>query len=147
MNKVNYGIHIKGIDKRFGNNVALDSFSLDIEAGKMHGIIGPEGAGKTTLMRILTGLLKIDSGEIHFKDGSINIDFEKVRDSLAYMPQQQSLYADLSIGEHLDFFSRLYQLSRSEIIEKKEKLLNITRNEIALKKYAIVVPRSHIVIK
>lgn len=93
----------------------------------MHGVIGPEGAGKTTLMRIILGLLKPQSGEVlFFKDGK-SVSFEVIRASVAYMPQQQSLYPDLSIGEHLDFFKSLYGIEPQEYKKKREELLHITR--------------------
>jgi ABC-2 type transport system ATP-binding protein len=95
--------------------------------GIMHGVIGPEGAGKTTLMRILLGLMKPQSGIVRYRRGDMEVDFEEVRPSVAYMPQQQSLYPDLSISEHLDFFRSLYGISPEDYRLKREELLHITR--------------------
>jgi ABC-2 type transport system ATP-binding protein len=120
-------IQVREIRKSFKANRALDGISLSFAEGKMHGVIGPEGAGKTTLMRVILGLLKPDSGSVEFLRGGSAIDFELIRPSVAYMPQQQSLYPDLSIGEHLDFFKELYGIPDAQYREKREELLHITR--------------------
>jgi len=93
----------------------------------MHGIIGPEGAGKTTLMRTLLGLLKPDAGRVEYREDGAALGFEAIRPRIAYMPQQQSLYPDLSIEEHLDFFRVLYQIPPEEYRGRREELLEITR--------------------
>jgi ABC-2 type transport system ATP-binding protein len=120
-------IQVDQISKRFAQTQALDQVSVEFTASTMHGVIGPEGAGKTTLMRILLGLLKPQQGTVHYHRGGEKVDFEEVRPYIAYMPQQQSLYPDLSIGEHLDFFRALYGVSDSEYKKKREELLHMTR--------------------
>src|SRR3989338_10783370 len=115
-------IQVKDLSKSFKKVSALNHVSLNFESGYMHGIIGPEGAGKTTLMRLILGLLKPDSGEIIF-----NPKLEKTQDSIAYMPQQQSLYADLSIDEHLNFFKDLYSIPKDIYQQKREELLHMMR--------------------
>lgn len=111
-------IQVQNVSKSFKKVSALNSVSFDFMPGSMHGIIGPEGAGKTTLMRLILGLLKPDSGQIQFERNNIDV---------AYMPQQQSLYADLSIDEHLDFFKELYGIPKDIYAQKREELLHITR--------------------
>jgi len=126
-NKNNLRVEIDNLKKSFGSVGALAGVSTKFETGKLNGVVGPEGAGKTTLFRLITGLLKIDSGEISFLRGSKRVEFTSVRSGIAYMPQTQSLYPDLSIREHLDFFKELYQIS-DEVYEKRtEELLHITR--------------------
>ncbi|MDR3606217.1 MAG: ABC transporter ATP-binding protein [Oligoflexia bacterium] len=120
-------IRVEGVTKRFGETRALSGASLEFTASTMHGVIGPEGAGKTTLMRILLGLLKPQAGTVVYRLGGETVDFEDVRPQIAYMPQQQSLYADLSVSEHLDFFRALYGISTESYREKREELLRITR--------------------
>jgi ABC-2 type transport system ATP-binding protein len=93
----------------------------------MHGLIGPEGAGKTTLMRCLIGLLKPDAGHIIFSASGNPITFGSVRSQIAYMPQQQSLYADLSIGEHLEFFRSMFQVPKETYKKRRDELLEVTR--------------------
>jgi ABC-2 type transport system ATP-binding protein len=125
--EVGIGIEVKNLRKRLRQNQALDGISLTFTAGMMHGVIGPEGAGKTTLLRLLADLLHPDAGEIVFHAGEQALSFESVRAGLAYMPQQQSLYPDLSVGEHLDFFRDLYQLPAATYAPRRDELLEITR--------------------
>jgi ABC-2 type transport system ATP-binding protein len=120
-------ISVHGVRKVFKANPALDGISLDFSGGVMHGVIGPEGAGKTTLMRVILGLLKPTEGSVEYRIGGEAVDFEEVRPGVAYMPQQQSLYPDLSIGEHLDFFKELYGIPEEIYRTKREELLHITR--------------------
>lgn len=125
----NFSITVKDVEKCFGENKALNCLSLEFNSGTMHGIIGPEGAGKTTLLRMLTGLLIPNKGQIIFKLNNEIVDFEKIKFEIAYMPQQQSLYADLSIYEHLIFFKELYELDDKTFNANKDELLKITRLE------------------
>jgi ABC-2 type transport system ATP-binding protein len=120
-------IRVNQVRKNFGPLAALSGVTLDFADSTMHGVIGPEGAGKTTLMRVMLGLLKPTEGNVEYFRGGQKIDFEEVRPSVAYMPQQQSLYPDLSIGEHLDFFRDLYGISKEDYKQRREELLHITR--------------------
>src|SRR5690242_21859916 len=86
-------IRVQNVSKRFRGIEALKGVSLEFEAGLMHGVIGPEGSGKTTLMRILLGLMKPATGTVEYFCGGRPINFEELRPHIAYMPQQQSLYA------------------------------------------------------
>lgn len=122
-----FSIRVNEVRKKLGVNQALAGVSLHFEVGKMHGIIGPEGAGKTTLMRTLLGLLRPDSGSVEYQEDGAPLEFEAVRQRIAYMPQQQSLYPDLSIDEHLEFFRSLYQLPPDEFRARRQELLDITR--------------------
>lgn len=121
------GIDVLDLHKTLGSNKALDGVSLRFEAGSMHGLIGPEGAGKTTLLRTLMDVLHPDRGEIRYTDGGRAVKLPEIRDRIAYMPQRQSLYADLSITEHLDFFRALYDLPEGEYRERRAELLHMTR--------------------
>jgi ABC-2 type transport system ATP-binding protein len=100
---------------------------MNFEQGQMHGIIGPEGAGKTTFIRILLGLLKSAGGQVNYLYNGKVQQYADIRSDIAYMPQSQSLYADLSIGEHLDFFKEMYGISEEDFEVKKTELLQITR--------------------
>ena len=122
-----FSIRVNEVRKKLGPNQALAGISLVFAEGKMHGIIGPEGAGKTTLMRCLLGLLRPDAGRIEYLEDGAPLEFDAVRTRIAYMPQQQSLYPDLSIDEHLEFFRALYQVPRDEFRKRREELLEITR--------------------
>jgi ABC-2 type transport system ATP-binding protein len=120
-------IRANGLVKRFKETTALDQVSMNFEAGLMHGVIGPDGAGKTTLMRLVLGLMRPQSGELRFFRGDEPVDFEKIRPDIAYMPQQQSLYPDLSIEEHLAFFRELYCIPADRYRSKREELLEMTQ--------------------
>ena len=122
-----FSIRVNEVNKKLGPNQALAGVSLEFAAGKMHGIIGPEGAGKTTLMRTLLGLLRPDAGSVEYREDGAPLEFETVRSHVAYMPQQQSLYPDLSIDEHLEFFRALYQIPPDEFRVRRQELLDITR--------------------
>jgi ABC-2 type transport system ATP-binding protein len=127
MQQNSIGIKVLNVKKKLGINQALNGISTNFEEGLLHGVIGPEGAGKTTLLRTLLGLLKPDQGEIQFTNRGDLIQYKDIRSSVAYMPQQQSLYADLSISEHLDFFCDLYQIPSAIYQKRREDLLHITR--------------------
>ena len=120
-------IEVRQLRKRLRKNQALAGVSLRFRSGVMHGVIGPDGAGKTTLLRILAGLLRPDEGDVVFRAGDAVLAFDRVRPGIAYMPQQQSLYPDLTVGEHLDFFRDLYQLPPASYASRRSELLEITR--------------------
>ncbi len=122
-------IEVKALAKRLKANQALNGANLSFSAGRIHGLIGPDGAGKTTLLRHLVGLLKSDSGEIQYRRGGRAATFASVRPGMAYMPQLQSLYADLSIAEHLDFFRDLYRIPDKVYAQRRAELLHLTRLE------------------
>lgn len=125
MNKIE--IEIKNIKKKFKDAEALKGVSMKFESGKLYGIIGPAGAGKTTLFRLMLELMAKDEGSISYKFNDQKTDFNKIKDSIAYMPQTQSLYADLSIKEHLEFFRDLYGIEKNVYEKKKQELLGLTR--------------------
>jgi len=115
------------LKKRFGAVHALNGVSFDFSEGLLHGLIGSNGAGKTTTMRLLAGLLKPSSGMVSYSLDGRPAAFGDLRPKLAYMPQQASLYPDLSIGEHLEFFRELYRLDAATYARRSEELLEITR--------------------
>ncbi|MCB4757090.1 MAG: ABC transporter ATP-binding protein [Elusimicrobia bacterium] len=127
MRNGNISILIHNLQKKMGHIPAIKGMELEFGKGQLHGLIGPEGAGKTTLLRILMGLLRPDAGEIIFLENNKKIEFSEIRPDMAYMPQQQSLYPDLSCAEHLDFFRDLYQIPNETYRERRKTLLHITR--------------------
>ncbi|HOX22363.1 MAG TPA: ABC transporter ATP-binding protein, partial [Elusimicrobiales bacterium] len=123
----NFSIRTENLKKSFGGVTALNGVSFDFSAGLLHGLIGSDGAGKTTTMRLLAGLLKPTEGGIQYYQNGNPVVFNELRPSLAYMPQQASLYPDLSIDEHLEFFRELYRLPSEVYARRSEELLQITR--------------------
>ncbi|HEX7673007.1 MAG TPA: ABC transporter ATP-binding protein [Bdellovibrio sp.] len=120
-------VKVENLHKKMKKVPALRGLSMAFPAEGLHGIIGPEGAGKTTLLRHIMGLLTADQGSIRYFINDEEKQFSDVRSQFAYMPQTQSLYGELSIHEHLEFFKTLYHLSEKEYKERREKLLQITR--------------------
>lgn len=101
-------IEVKNIHKQFGDVVALEKVSLTVEQGELFGLIGPDGAGKTTLMRILMSLLLPDSGSATINGLDVVADYKKVRLITGYMPGRFSLYPDLTVEENLKFFATVF---------------------------------------
>lgn len=101
-------IEIDGITKDYGRLRALDDISLKVDEGEIYGLIGPDGAGKTTLFRIMTTLMLPDSGSGKVCGLDIVKDFAGIRKMIGYMPGRFSLYQDLSVKENLDYFATLF---------------------------------------
>lgn len=103
-------VAIDKLSKTFdaGNIKAVDSVSLDISQGELFGLIGPDGAGKTTLFRMLTTLLLPDNGSATVAGHDIVADYKKIRNEVGYMPGKFSLYQDLTVEENLNFFATLF---------------------------------------
>jgi len=101
-------IEVKEIHKQYGDVVALDKVSLSVKKGELFGLIGPDGAGKTTLMRILMSLLLPDSGSSTMNGLDVVADYKKVRLITGYMPGRFSLYPDLTVEENLKFFATVF---------------------------------------
>lgn len=121
-------IEISNVSKSFKNVTALRDVSVRFVPGNLYGVIGPAGAGKTTLFRIMLKLMAANNGgTVKFLRGGGPIDFEDVREHIAYMPQSQSLYSDLSVDEHLDFFRRLYGINDADYKKKKDELVHLAR--------------------
>ncbi len=101
-------IVINNIAKSYNKTQALKDISLEVQEGELFGMIGPDGAGKTTLMRILMTLLLPDSGEAKMDGLDVVADFKKIRHIVGYMPGRFSLYQDLSVEENLNFFATVF---------------------------------------
>jgi ABC-2 type transport system ATP-binding protein len=113
--------------KRFGEVEALAGMSFAVRPGELYGLVGPDGAGKTTAIRALAGLLDLDSGEARVLGLDPARGDSEVREGLGLLPQQYSLYRDLTVWENLKFFARLYVLPRAIFRQRAERLLAITR--------------------
>lgn len=101
-------IHIENVSKNFGSVKALDKVSLDVNRGEIYGLLGPDGAGKTTLFRILTTLMLPDSGTAMVCGEDVVRQYRNIRRISGYMPGRFSLYPDLSVEENLKFFASLF---------------------------------------
>ena len=113
--------------KRFGAVEALRGLSFQVGAGELFGLVGADGAGKTTVLRALAGLIVPEGGEARVLGRDPLAGGAEVREALGLMPQQYSLYRDLTVLENLRFFARLYVLPRRTFEERARRLLGITR--------------------
>ena len=104
-------IEAEGLTKRYGALTALDGATFGVARGELFGLIGPDGAGKTTLFRLLTTLINPDGGTASIDGCDIVRDYREIRKRVGYMPGRFSLYPDLSVAENLDFFAALFGVS------------------------------------
>ncbi|MEN6462110.1 MAG: ABC transporter ATP-binding protein [Syntrophomonas sp.] len=114
-----------GLSKSFGKIKAVANVSLQVNKGEIFGLVGPDGAGKTTLMRMICGLITPDTGEIRLIGHSIK-EVEQIKDQLGYMPQRFSLYGDLTVMENISFFAALYNLPNKTVQERADEILDLT---------------------
>lgn len=115
-------IKVENISKSFGKVKALENISFEVERGELFGLIGPDGAGKTTLFRLLTTLLNPDSGSAKVDGYDIVKDYLAIRSRVGYMPGRFSLYPDLSVEENLQFFAALFGVTVEESYELIEPI-------------------------
>jgi len=122
-------IDTRELTKTFGDFTAVDRISFDVKEGEIFGFLGANGAGKSTAIRMLCGLLEPTSGTAHVGGFDISRDPEKVKASIGYMSQKFSLYEDLTVAENLEFSGRVYGLSRDDIRERTKWALDVTNLE------------------
>lgn len=120
-------VEFSNLTKTFGPIVALDNVKGEFHSGRLTGIVGPDGAGKTTLMRILATLLKPDSGNVSVANFDPVKQFRDVKDNIGYMPQRFGLYEDLSVMENMQLYANLRKVSSKNRQILFDKLLDFTR--------------------
>ncbi len=118
-------IKAEGLTRRFGDFTAVDHVDLDIEEGDIFGFLGPNGSGKTTVIRMLCGLLRPSQGRATILGNDVAHNSEAVKRSIGYMSQQFSLYGDLSVLENLKFYAGIYGIPRSERVARMEEVIDI----------------------
>ncbi|MFT6287692.1 MAG: ABC-2 type transport system ATP-binding protein [Alcanivorax sp.] len=123
---MNNDIHIAGVHKDFGNVRALDGISVDIKGGRLTGLVGPDGAGKTTLMRLMAGLMVPTEGSLSVCGDDTVLQAANIHKVCGYMPQRFGLYEDLTVFENLQLYSRLRNLPRSKRAVIFQRLLDFT---------------------
>jgi ABC-2 type transport system ATP-binding protein len=118
-------IEIENLSKKYGEVQAVNGISLAVKKGEMFGIVGPDGAGKTTTIRILCGLLIKSSGTVHLLDKDISQQRTEIQKSIGYLSQKFSLYEDLTVDENIEFFAEIHNVSDYQ--QRSDELLKFTR--------------------
>lgn len=120
-------IWAEGLTRRYGDHVVVESLALRIEAGEIFGLVGPDGAGKTTTLRMIAGLLAPDAGEVRIAGIDVRAKPREAKPLLAYMSQRFGLYPDLTVAENLRFYADLYGVGRRERSQRLSELLAFSR--------------------
>ena len=118
-------IHFDGVIKHYGDVRALDGLSLEVPHGRMFGLIGPDGAGKTTAIRVVCGLLRADSGSVRVLGHDPVREHRAIAQSVGYLSQRFSLYGDLSVDENIAFFAEIHGVRR--YAARRDRLLEMTQ--------------------
>jgi ABC-2 type transport system ATP-binding protein len=122
-------IQLRGLTKRFGPFTAVKSLSLEVAAGEVFGLVGPDGAGKTTTLRMICGLMEPSEGTAVVAGFDVARNPDAVKDRIGYMAQRFGLYADLTVEENMMFYADLFGLARKDREELTPRLLAMTRME------------------
>src|SRR5205823_5787043 len=118
-------ISLDRVTKRYGTTTAVNELSFSVERGEMFGLIGPDGAGKTTTIRLICGLLPATSGTVRVLDLDPVRDHRRLTDSVGYLSQRFSLYGDLSVDENIAFFAEIHGVR--DFAARRDRLLELTQ--------------------
>ncbi len=121
-----HAIKTSNLTKSFNGNIAVDNLNLEIKKGELFGLVGPDGAGKTTIMRLLTAIMKPSSGEAWVAGRSILSEGEQIKEKIGYMSQRFGLYEDLTVMENIIFYADLYEVPEKERPSRIERLLGFS---------------------
>src|SRR5436309_1414923 len=117
-------IEVKGLTKRFGTITAVDHVSFSVGKGSIFGFLGPNGSGKTTVIRMLCGILEPSEGTGRIGGHDIVRDAEPIKEMIGYMSQKFSLYDELTVNENIIFAGKLYGLSGRELNQRREYMMS-----------------------
>lgn len=120
-------VRLASLTRRFGGGTAVDGLTFSVGTGEMFGLVGPDGAGKTTTMRLLASILEPSSGDAWILGSHIVRDAEAIKTRIGYMSQMSGLYADLTVAENIDFYAETYQVQRGFRAERIERLLEFAQ--------------------
>ncbi|HEX2712178.1 MAG TPA: ABC transporter ATP-binding protein, partial [Candidatus Acidoferrales bacterium] len=129
-------IRAENLTRRFGDFIAVNGVSLRVERGEVFGFLGPNGSGKTTIIKMLTGLLPPSEGDAWVDGLDVRADSEGVRERIGYMSQRFSLYNDLTVGENLRFYGRIYGLAAERLRKRIEETVALHHLEPYLRRLA-----------
>jgi len=122
-------IQTRNLTRRFGDFVAVNKVSIAVEKGEVFGFLGPNGSGKTTVIKMLTGITSISEGEASIEGLNVRTQTDAVRERIGYMSQKFSLYDDLTVLENLRFYARAYQLKGAAIRQKIDETIAANKLE------------------
>src|SRR6059058_4763808 len=122
-------IEIRGLTKRFGELTAVDHLDLTVARGEIFGLVGPDGAGKTTTLRMLCGLMDPTEGSARVAGHDVARESQAVKDQIGYMAQRFGLYGDLTVDENMAFYADLFDITGVDREELTGRLLRMTRME------------------
>jgi ABC-type multidrug transport system ATPase subunit len=122
-NSAEPAISAEHLVRRFGQVTAVNDVSFRVEKGEIFGFLGPNGSGKTTVIKMLTGLLPLTSGFARVEGLDVGVDSEVVRERIGYMSQNYSLYQDLTVAENLQFYGRIYSLEPARLKRRIEEVV------------------------
>ena len=114
------------LTRAFNDNIAVNALNIDIHKGELYGLVGPDGAGKTTTMRLLTAIMDPTSGEGWVAGHSILTEGERIKEKIGYMSQRFGLYEDLTVLENILFYADLYEVPQKERPKRIERLLGFS---------------------
>jgi ABC-type multidrug transport system ATPase subunit len=123
--QVEPAISAEHLVRRFGDFTAVNDVSFRVQKGEIFGFLGPNGSGKTTVIKMLTGLLPLSGGEAHVQGVDVRTDSETVRERIGYMSQNFSLYFDLTVQENLQFYGRIYGLDPARLKRRMEEIVQL----------------------
>lgn len=118
-------LNLESISKKYGDVTALRNISLNVYAGEMFGLVGPDGAGKTTAIRIACGLITRNSGSLNILGKDIDSEKKEIQKEIGYLSQKFSLYGDLTVDENIEFFASIHNVS--DFKKRRTELLQFTR--------------------
>ena len=118
-------IEIENLKKNFGEITAVDGISLNVSKGEMFGLVGPDGAGKTTTIKILCGLLNPNEGTVRLLGKDLSRNVAEIQKKIGYLSQKFSLYGDLTVDENIEFIAEIHNVSGFE--QRRDELLEFTR--------------------
>ena len=118
-------IKIEKLHKEYGKIKAVNGINLAVNEGEMFGLVGPDGAGKTTTIRILCGLIKTDTGSVEVLGSELKKNKKEIQNEIGYLSQKFSLYGDLSVDENIEFFADIHNVKNFE--SRRDELLEFTR--------------------
>jgi len=121
----NPAISARGLVRTFGKFTAVNGISFEVAKGEIFGFLGPNGSGKTTVIKMLTGLLPLSGGEATVEGLNVRTDSERVRERIGYMSQNFSLYPDLTVTENLTFYGRIYSLPPQRLKNRMQEVVEL----------------------